>query len=151
MTGDHNFTKIHIEAALEQCTVLVALNTTFQQSEPDVTYIIESFCQNNCSGHGVCNNGMFINLFNLFMSLIVYHRFIKQLPIKYRLSKKSFDWTLENINHSMWFCNFKQCQHHGYSHLIITSFDQFVWFMTTSFGKNPCFWNGFVILFKLSI
>ena len=61
MTGDNNFTKIHIQAALDQCFVLVALNTTLQQTEPDVTYIIKSFCQNNCSGHGVCNSGMFIN------------------------------------------------------------------------------------------
>ena len=60
MTGDSNFTKIHIEAALEQCTVLVVLNSTFQQSEPGVTYIIETFCQNNCSGHGVCNDGMLL-------------------------------------------------------------------------------------------
>ena len=59
MTGDSNFTKIHIEAALEQCSVFVVLNTTFQQSEPNVTYTIEAFCQNNCSGHGVCNGGRF--------------------------------------------------------------------------------------------
>lgn len=57
MTGDENFTQIHIEAALEQCSVFVVLNTTFQQTEPEVTYKIETFCQNNCSGHGICNAG----------------------------------------------------------------------------------------------
>lgn len=62
MTGDDNFTKIHIEAALEKCSVFVVFNTTFQQTEPHVTYIIESFCQNNCSGHGVCNGGKLIHL-----------------------------------------------------------------------------------------
>lgn len=57
MTGDDNFTQIHIEAALEQCSVFVVLNTTFQETEPEITYTIETFCQNNCSGHGICNAG----------------------------------------------------------------------------------------------
>uniref|UniRef100_A0A8W8NV44 VWFD domain-containing protein n=1 Tax=Magallana gigas TaxID=29159 RepID=A0A8W8NV44_MAGGI len=57
MTGDDNFTRIHIEAALEQCSVFVVLNKTFQQTEPEVAYTIETFCQNNCSGHGICNAG----------------------------------------------------------------------------------------------
>nr|XP_034320108.1 uncharacterized protein LOC117687527 isoform X18 [Crassostrea gigas] len=57
ITGDENFTRIHIEAALEQCSVFVVFNTTFQQAEPDITYTIETFCQNNCSGHGICNAG----------------------------------------------------------------------------------------------
>lgn len=57
MTGDDNFTRIHIEAALEQCSVFVVFNTTFQETEPDITYTIETFCQNNCSGHGICNAG----------------------------------------------------------------------------------------------
>nr|XP_022312815.1 uncharacterized protein LOC111117870 isoform X2 [Crassostrea virginica] len=57
MTGDDNFTKIHIEAALEQCSVFVVLNTTFQQTEPEITNKIETFCQNNCSGHGICKDG----------------------------------------------------------------------------------------------
>lgn len=59
MTGDDNFTKIHIEAALEQCSVFVVLNTTFQQTEPEITNKIETFCQNNCSGHGICKDGRF--------------------------------------------------------------------------------------------
>nr|XP_022310403.1 uncharacterized protein LOC111115834 isoform X2 [Crassostrea virginica] len=57
MTGDDNFTKIHIEAALEQCSVFVVLNTTFQQTEPEITSKIETLCQNNCSGHGICKDG----------------------------------------------------------------------------------------------
>lgn len=57
MTGDTNFTRIHIEAALEQCSVFVVLNTTFRETEPEVTYAIKSFCQNNCSEHGVCDAG----------------------------------------------------------------------------------------------
>lgn len=60
MTGDTNFTQIHIEAALEQCSVFVILNTTFQETEPEVTYAIKSFCQNNCSEHGICNAGKFL-------------------------------------------------------------------------------------------
>lgn len=42
---------------MEQCSVFVALNTTFQETEPDITYTIETFCQNNCSGRGMCNAG----------------------------------------------------------------------------------------------
>lgn len=44
MTGDSNFTQIHIESALEQCSVFVVLNTTFQQTKPEVTNTIETFC-----------------------------------------------------------------------------------------------------------
>ncbi|XP_062603711.1 uncharacterized protein LOC134265508, partial [Saccostrea cucullata] len=57
MTGDVNITKIHIEAALEQCSTFVVLNATFQETEPEITYRIESLCENNCSGNGVCNSG----------------------------------------------------------------------------------------------
>ncbi|XP_061167273.1 uncharacterized protein LOC133176126 [Saccostrea echinata] len=57
MTGDINITKIHIEAALEQCSTFVVLNSTFQEVEPDITYRIESLCENNCSGNGICNTG----------------------------------------------------------------------------------------------
>lgn len=62
MTGDDNFTRIHIEAALEQCSVFVVLNKTFQLTEPEVAYTIETFCQNNCSGHGICNAGMLVKI-----------------------------------------------------------------------------------------
>lgn len=57
MTGEDFYTQMHIELALEQCSVFVSLNTTFQQKEPNVTYSIESRCPNNCSGHGMCYNG----------------------------------------------------------------------------------------------
>lgn len=62
MTGDDNFTQIHIEAALEQCSVFVVLNITFQEAEPEVTYTIETFCQNNCSRHGICNAGKLVKI-----------------------------------------------------------------------------------------
>lgn len=61
MTGDDNFTLIHIEAALEQCSVFVVLNKTLQDAEPEITYTIQTFCQNNCSGHGICNAGKLVN------------------------------------------------------------------------------------------
>lgn len=70
MTGDDNFTRIHIEAALEQCSVFVVLNTTFQETEPEVTYTIEIFCQNNCSGHGICNAGTYFFFFFFTYELI---------------------------------------------------------------------------------
>lgn len=77
MTGDYNFTRIHIEAALEQCSVFVVLNTTFQQTEPVVAYTIETFCQNNCSGHGICNAGMLF--FGCYMC-VAFNFFIRYTP-----------------------------------------------------------------------
>lgn len=64
MTGDDNFTRIHIESALKECSVFVVLNTTFQQTEPYITNTIEAFCQNNCSGHGVCITGKHTHIRN---------------------------------------------------------------------------------------
>lgn len=61
MTGDDNFTQIHIEAALEQCSVFVVLNKTLQDAEPKITHTIQTFCPNNCSWHGICNAGKFVN------------------------------------------------------------------------------------------
>ncbi|XP_056003375.1 uncharacterized protein LOC125657435 isoform X3 [Ostrea edulis] len=57
MTGDDNLTQIHVEAALQQCSAFVLLNATLQESEPEVTYTIESICPNNCSSHGTCEGG----------------------------------------------------------------------------------------------
>ncbi|XP_062609644.1 uncharacterized protein LOC134271468 [Saccostrea cucullata] len=57
MTEDLNITKIHVEAALVQCSTFVVLNSTFQEVKPDITYRIKSICENNCSGNGICNSG----------------------------------------------------------------------------------------------
>ncbi|XP_048770271.2 von Willebrand factor D and EGF domain-containing protein-like isoform X2 [Ostrea edulis] len=57
MTGDDNITRIHIEAALEQCTNFIVLNTTLQEEEPEITYQLTHLCPGNCSGNGYCNDG----------------------------------------------------------------------------------------------
>jgi hypothetical protein len=58
MTGDDNITNIHIEAALEQCTTFLVLNTTLQEEEPEITYQLTHLCPSNCSGNGYCNEGI---------------------------------------------------------------------------------------------
>ncbi|XP_056007282.1 uncharacterized protein LOC125666050 [Ostrea edulis] len=57
MTGDNNITKVHIEAALEQCSTLVLFNTSFQTEQPEIAYQVESLCPNNCSENGICSQG----------------------------------------------------------------------------------------------
>ncbi|XP_062570171.1 von Willebrand factor D and EGF domain-containing protein-like [Saccostrea cucullata] len=57
MTGDDNLTKIHVEAALEQCTTFVMLNATLQEAAPEVTYTVQNLCPSNCSNHGTCSGG----------------------------------------------------------------------------------------------
>ena len=71
MTGDDNLTQIHVEAALQQCSTFVVLNTTLQEAEPEVTYTIENICPNNCSGHGDCNGGKYPYIINLLHRVIV--------------------------------------------------------------------------------
>ncbi|XP_062598528.1 von Willebrand factor D and EGF domain-containing protein-like, partial [Saccostrea cucullata] len=57
MTGDDNLTQIHVEAALQQCTSFVLLNSTLQESDPEITNIVQNLCPNNCSNNGVCKAG----------------------------------------------------------------------------------------------
>lgn len=85
MTGDDNFTRIHIEAALEQCSVFVVFNTTFQETEPDITYTIETFCQNNCSGHGICNAGKSFHSFGCLRKNILITYELKKIILKIKL------------------------------------------------------------------
>lgn len=58
MTGDNNITAIHVEAALQQCVTFVGLNSTLQNANPTVTTSLQKLCPSNCSGHGVCKEGM---------------------------------------------------------------------------------------------
>ncbi|XP_061170968.1 von Willebrand factor D and EGF domain-containing protein-like [Saccostrea echinata] len=57
MTGDESLIQMHVEAALQQCSMFVFLNETFQESEPDITYSIQNLCPSNCSSHGTCEGG----------------------------------------------------------------------------------------------
>ena len=106
MTGEDFYTQMHIELALEQCSVFVSLNTTFQQKEPNVTYTIESRCPNNCSGHGMCYNGgisLVISIFTFtwthFFWRFLHNQFML-LPMLYsnsyccNISHRFVKWTL---------------------------------------------------------
>lgn len=58
MTGDNNITAIHVDAALQQCVTFVGLNLTLKNANFAVTTSLQNLCPSNCSGHGVCKEGM---------------------------------------------------------------------------------------------
>lgn len=66
MTGDNSITAIHVEAALQQCVTFVGLNSTLQNANPTVTTSLQKLCPSNCSGHGVCKEGMLDKLQNCY-------------------------------------------------------------------------------------
>lgn len=70
MTGDYNITAIHVEAALQQCVTFVGMNTTLQNYNPAAITSLQNLCPSNCSGHGVCKEGMFNKL--LTCKIIIY-------------------------------------------------------------------------------
>lgn len=59
MTGDVNITAVHVGSALHQCVNFISSNSTLQTTSPVVAKKLQALCPSNCSGRGVCFEGIF--------------------------------------------------------------------------------------------